>query len=283
MTGVTWRLGRLVGVEIKLDASWLVITFLLTWSLANHYFPMAHAGWAAGLYWLMGLLASILFLGSVLAHELAHSAVARAYGRPVRDITLFIFGGVTHRTGRTRRAREELLTALAGPAASLAAGGVFGLLWWASSGAPAPLHALAGWLAWLNIGLGVFNLIPGFPLDGGRAFQAVVWSATGNARRSTMLAARVGQVVAYGVIIWGVVTIITGDWANGAWIVVIGWFLRNAATRSRRSLDTENVPAGQHRSEGDADGLLPRVAREDVGRGGGAGAGAERPPRLPGR
>lgn len=244
MTGSTWRLGRLLGVEIRIDASWLIIAFLLTWSLADHYFPMAHAGWAPGVYWLMALLTSVLFFGSVLGHELAHSAVSRAYGMPVRDITLFIFGGAAHIEREPRRAREELLMALAGPAASLAAGGLFGALWLVSRGTIAPLHALAGWLAWMNVALGLFNLIPGFPLDGGRVFRAIVWSITGNARQSARVAAGVGQMVAYGFIIWGVLAIFGGNWANGLWIAFIGWFLSSAAADSRRALAVEDLLAG---------------------------------------
>lgn len=232
MSGNTLRLGRLFGIEVKLDYSWFVIFALVTWSLAGQYFPTAHPGWSVTSYWAMGALTALLFFASVLAHELAHSFVAQAQGTPVRDITLFLFGGAAHISEEPKSPRHEFLMALAGPVASLMIAGLFGLLWQGSLTSNPMLHALTGWLATINLALGLFNLIPGFPLDGGRAFRAIVWYITGNLRRGTEIAGGLGRFVAYGFIFWGVWQIFGGNWANGLWIAFIGWFLENAATAS---------------------------------------------------
>ena len=179
----TVRLGTIFGVELKLDYSWFIIFFLVTWSLGRHYFPDAHPGWSPAAYWGLVAFTSVLFFASVVAHEPAHSLVARAFGTPVRDITLFIFGGAAHISAEPRRPREELLMALAGPGMSLALAALFYALWWLSLGFAGPLHALADWLGWINLLLGLFNLIPGFPLDGGRVLRAIIWGVTGDARR----------------------------------------------------------------------------------------------------
>ena len=232
MSGNTLRLGRLFGIEVKLDYSWFIIFALVTWSLARQYFPMAHPGWSATVYWAMGALTALLFFTSVLAHELAHSFVAQAQGTPVRDITLFLFGGAAHISEEPKSPRHEFLMALAGPVTSLMIAGLFGLVWQGSLTSNPLLHALAGWLATINLSLGLFNLIPGFPLDGGRVFRAIVWHITGNLQRGTAIAGGLGRFVAYGFIFWGVWQIFSGNWVNGLWIAFIGWFLENAATAS---------------------------------------------------
>ena len=244
MTGATLRLGRLFGTEVKLDLSWFIIAGLITWSLAGHYFPMAHPGWSVGVYWLIGAVTALLFFASVLAHELAHSIVSRAFGIPVRDITLFIFGGAAALQREPRTPRQELLTAIVGPVTSLVLAGGFGVLWWLSRDVLDPLHALAGWLAWINLALALFNLIPGFPLDGGRVFRAIVWNVTGDLPRATRIAAGLGQMVGLGLIAWGVWQIFGGNWANGLWIAFIGWFLNSAAQASGQQVALESVLAG---------------------------------------
>lgn len=232
MSGNTLRLGRLFGIEVKLDYSWFIIFALVTWSLAGQYFPTAHPDWSVTIYWAMGAFTALLFFASVLAHELAHSFVAQAQGTPVRDITLFLFGGAAHISEEPKSPRHEFLMALAGPVASLMIAGLFGLLWQGSLTSNPMLHALTGWLATINLALGLFNLIPGFPLDGGRVFRAVAWYITGNLQRGTEIAGGLGRFVAYGFIFWGVWQIFGGNWANGLWIAFIGWFLENAATAS---------------------------------------------------
>ena len=226
------RLGRLFGIELKLDYSWFIVFILITWSLANHYFPDIHPGWLTEIYWGMGVTTAILFFASVVAHELSHSFVSQTYGVPVRDITLFMFGGAAHISQEPKSARHEFLMALAGPATSLVMASFFGLVWLASQPASPLLHALASWLAWINLALALFNLIPGFPMDGGRVFRAIVWSITGNLLWATQIAAGLGHLVAFGFIFWGIWQIFNGNWANGLWISFIGWFIANASVAS---------------------------------------------------
>jgi len=239
------RLGRLAGIEIKLDYSWFVLFLIVTWSLAVHYFPDIQPGWSAATYWLIGIVTSLLFFASVLTHEMAHSIVSRLQGVPVRDITLFIFGGAARISQEPRRPRDEFLMAVVGPVMSLALALGFGLLWWLSRAADTPFHVLTGWLSGTNFALAVFNMIPGFPLDGGRVFRAIVWSVTGNLRRATRIACTVGRVVAFAFIVFGIWQILTGNWANGIWIAFIGWFLDNAASQSYRQLELEQALAGK--------------------------------------
>jgi Zn-dependent protease len=267
MTGNTLRLGRLFGIDFNLDYSWFIIFALVAWSLVSHYFPMTHSGWSIGVYWIIGVVTALLFFSSVVAHELAHSFMAQAQGIPVRGITLFIFGGVAEIGKEPKTAWQEFLIALAGPAASLILAALFGSLWWISVPKNTPIHALAGWLGWINLILALFNLIPGFPLDGGRVFRAVVWGATGNFRRATRIAAGVGRFVAFGFILWGIWQIFNGNWANGLWIAFIGWFLESAATSSYRQLALNEMLSGHKVHEvmtTDCTRILPRLTLDVI-------------------
>ncbi len=186
----------------------------------------------------MGIITSLLFFASVVAHELAHSLVGRANGIPVKSITLFIFGGISLMTREATKAKDELLMAGAGPACSLALSGLFGLLWLFTQGVVEPLAAMALWLAYVNLMLAVFNLIPGFPLDGGRVLRSLLWRITGNYRRSTQVATRIGQGVGYLFILCGILIFFLRpfglNWFSGLWLVFIGWFLETAASVSYR-------------------------------------------------
>jgi Zn-dependent protease len=221
------RLGRIFGIEIGLDYSWFIIFALVTWSLAGHY--LTHYRWPASTSWMVGLLTSLIFFGSVLAHELGHSLVAIRRGVPVQGITLFIFGGIAQISKEPERPRDELAIAIAGPIVSV----LLGLLFWSLAvAAPDPRQpaaALASWLGRINVYLAAFNLLPGFPLDGGRVFRAIVWGYTGSYPRATRIAAGAGQVVAYGFIFLGLSMFFAGNWVNGLWMAFIGWFLNNAA------------------------------------------------------
>jgi Zn-dependent protease/predicted transcriptional regulator len=257
----TLRIGRIFGIEIRLDYSWFIAFALVAWSLVRHYFPSTHPGWSRGVYWTMGAITALLFFGSVLAHELAHSLISQAHGVAVRDITLYIFGGVAQISEEPKSARGEFLMALAGPFTSLVIAGLFGLLWLVILPTSPQLHALAGWLAWINVGVALFNLIPGFPLDGGRVLRATVWGITGNLRRATQIAARLGQVIATGFILWGIWQIFRGNWANGVWVAFIGWFLDDAATASRRRVSLQDMLAG-HVAREVMMTDCPRIARD---------------------
>jgi len=243
------RLGRLWGIEIRLDYSWFVIFVLVTWVLAASYFPLGYPGWPPGLYWGMALITSLLFFASVLAHELAHSLVAMRSGIPVQGIRLFIFGGVSQITDEPRSARDEFRFTVVGPFTSLVLGLAFGALWWETRGWNHPIAALAQWLATVNVGLAVFNLIPGFPLDGGRVLRSLIWAASKDLRKATQIASAIGRGVAFLLIIGGLAMIFSGGFFNGLWFVFIGWFLESAAAQSWRQFTLRELLRGHKVSE----------------------------------
>ena len=222
-------LGHILGIPIGLDYSWFLIFALLTWSLATSYFPAEFVGWPVAQYCIDGVLTAIMLFASVLLHELGHSVVAMRYKIPVRSITLFIFGGVAQIGAEPPSAIAEFWIAIAGPITSFALALFFGLLQ-PIVGAFAPVLALAKYLAYINGSLALFNLIPGFPLDGGRVFRAIVWGSTHSLRRATLIAANLGRFIAYFFIMLGVWQMVSGNFGNGLWIAFIGWFLENAAT-----------------------------------------------------
>jgi Zn-dependent protease len=229
--GSSFNLFTIGGVDVEVHISWLVIAVLVTWSLATGFFPAVVPGAGAAVDWLFGAIAAILFFASVLAHELAHSFVARARGLDVRSITLFIFGGVSNLSGEAKQPGTEFAIAIVGPLTSFAIAALAFLVAIAVSGNP-PVEATASYLAFVNGALGLFNLVPGFPLDGGRVLRSVVWSATNNLRRATEVASTVGQLVAWALMLWGFWRILEGDIVGGIWMVAIGWFLQNAAVVS---------------------------------------------------
>jgi len=231
----TIRLGKLLGIPLHLHYSWFFIFALVTLSLSAFYFPQLYPEWSRQLAWVVGLATSLFFFASVVAHELTHSVVSMRFGVPVKSITLFIFGGVARITREPLKARGELLMALAGPASSLVLAGIFWGIALLTAPVSQPVNALAAWLARINALLAVFNLIPGFPLDGGRVLRSILWGATGNLRRATRWATLLGQGIAYLFILGGIIlAYTTGDWVSGLWLAFIGWFLQNAASSSYR-------------------------------------------------
>ncbi|MGB9300832.1 MAG: site-2 protease family protein [Anaerolineae bacterium] len=238
------RIARIGGISINIHVSWILIFILVTWTLAAGYFPQNYPHWSPALSWSIGVITSILFFVSVLLHELAHSFVARARGLPVHDITLFIFGGVSQLEEEPQTAATEFIMALVGPLTSIVLGVCFGAMSLTASGVNEPLAALGMYLGRINVVLGLFNLIPGFPLDGGRVLRSIVWQVTGSLQRATRWASLVGQAVAYLFILAGIWFIFTGDWVSGLWIAFIGWFLDNAASSSYRQLTVRNLLVG---------------------------------------
>ncbi|MDZ7262312.1 MAG: site-2 protease family protein [candidate division KSB1 bacterium] len=243
------RLGRIAGIEIRLDYSWFIVFVLITWSLAAVSFPMAHPDWNTTTHWTLGLLTSLLFFVSVLAHEMAHSLVAQAKGVPVRSITLFIFGGAAQISQEPKEASNEFLMALAGPATSIFLAIFFAILWFFSRTVNQPLASLASWLARVNLLLAMFNLIPGFPLDGGRVLRAIIWGITRNLKQATQIASVIGRGIAFLFIFAGIWLILHGNWVNGLWIAFIGWFLENAATASYRQVALRDMLQGHTAGE----------------------------------
>lgn len=261
MTGNGFRLGRLFGIKIDVDWSWLLIFLLVTWNLAT-VFSDVHPDWGTVLNLGTAVVASILFFGSVLAHELAHSLMAIAQGVPVRSITLFLFGGVSNIEREPPSPRAEFLITIVGPLTSIVLGGIFILLSGvgaisfggamqdptAALGDLGPIMTLLLWLGPINILLGVFNLVPGFPLDGGRILRSILWAVTDSLRTATRLASYVGQGVAWLMIIAGIAMVFGAEipffgtgLVSGLWLAFIGWFLNNASVQSYRQVVVQNL------------------------------------------
>jgi Zn-dependent protease/CBS domain-containing protein len=208
------RIGKIAGIDIFVHVSWLIILVLLTWSLATGWFAALYPGWSPFTYWVISLLAALLLFTSVLLHELAHSLVARRHGLPVNNITLFIFGGVSNLEHEPTSAGVEFQMSLVGPLTSLLIGGLSFVLLVLIGRDTSPLAAILGYLATANILLGLFNLLPGFPLDGGRVLRSIIWKISGSLSTATRVAAWVGQ---------------TGNLLSGIWIGFVGWFLLTGA------------------------------------------------------
>ncbi len=244
----TITLGRILGIPIALDYSWFLIFAFMTWSLASGYYPAEFSDWPVSFYWITGAATAIMLFVSVLLHELAHSVVARNDKMVVTNITLFIFGGVSQITAEPPSASTEFRMAAVGPLTSFGLAIIFLILQPLVSGF-APLLAMARYLAYINLSLGAFNLIPGFPLDGGRVLRSIVWRASGNFSRATMVAGSVGRFVAFGFILLGVWQIVSGSVANGLWIAFIGWFLESAASAQVQQQAMQDLMAGHKVSE----------------------------------
>lgn len=236
--GGSLNLGKIFGIQVRLHYSWFIIFILVTGTLVYPH-------WSQWLSWVMAIITSLLFFVSVLAHELAHSLVGRVNGIPIKSITLFIFGGMAQMTREATKAGAELKMAAAGPACSLAIGGFFGLIWFLTRGTLEPVAIMAGQLAFINVALAAFNLIPGFPLDGGRVFRASMWYFSGNYRRSTQVATRLGQGIAYAFIAGGIaIMFLFHEWLSGLWLAFIGWFLQSTASMSYRQAQWREALSG---------------------------------------
>jgi Zn-dependent protease/CBS domain-containing protein len=229
-----FRLGRVLGFEIRIDSSWFILFALILWTFSYVAFPRQVPGLSTGVYLVMGLTGALLFFVSLLAHEISHSLVARAKNIPVEGITLFLFGGMAHTRMEAETPGDEFLIAGAGPVMSVAIAILLGGAWWA--GAQLGWHpgvlAVLQYISLLNMVLAIFNLLPGFPLDGGRLFRAIVWKATGDVNRATRVASLGGRWLAYILIAFGLLSAFGGNVLGGMWMVFIGWFLRNAAISS---------------------------------------------------
>jgi len=237
------KIGRIFGIPIYLHLSWILIFGLITYSLVDE-FGARYPQWSSRQLWSLGVLTSLLFFGSVLFHELSHSVVARHYRIPVASITLFFFGGIASITRDPERPGQEFLMAAAGPASSYVLAGAFWLLALATPADSMP-NVLANWLAGTNALLATFNLLPGFPLDGGRVFRSIVWGITKNYSRSTRIASRVGQAIAYAMMAFGLyMAFALHSSVNGVWFVFLGWFLLTAARQSYQQVEAQGALQG---------------------------------------
>lgn len=230
------KLGRIFGVEIGLHYSWFIIALLITFSLAGQ-FQENNPGWSDGLRWGVSIITAVLFFVAIVVHELSHAIVAKLRGLPVRSITLFALGGVAQIEKEAADAKTEFWMGIIGPITSFVIGvaclAITVALGWTPPEFPQrPLPAMLMWLGVINIGLAIFNMIPGFPLDGGRVLRGIVWWITGNAVRATRIAARVGQVIAFVMILYGLLQFFRGAGFNGLWMAFIGWFLLSASRES---------------------------------------------------
>ena len=232
-------IGRIRGIAIRVHWSWLAIFALLTWTLSHELFGGLFPRWSQGQQWAAGVATALLFFLSVLLHELSHAVVAQRYGMTVPSITLFIFGGVSTLAEEMKSPGEEFRVAIAGPLMSWALAAGCGLLWLVTRGVE--VSAIPGYLAVVNVVLGTFNLLPGFPLDGGRVLRAIVWARTDDLLRATRVATRVGTAIAYVMISGGLAVIFFFGLLNGLWYVLIGFFLRSAAAGAYSSLRLQTV------------------------------------------
>ncbi|MER3430798.1 MAG: peptidase M50 [Blastocatellia bacterium] len=227
------RLGRIFGIQVGLHYSWLIIAVLISLSLAG-YFSQMHPQWGQSVIWAISIITAVLFFLSILLHELAHAAVARGRGLPVNTITLFALGGVANIEEEPEDPKTEFWMAIVGPGTSALIGAVcLGAArlagWMANTDPERPLLSMLVWLGYVNLGLAIFNLIPGFPMDGGRVLRAIAWWISGSAAKATRVASISGQLIAIGFIIIGLLQFFNGAGFGGVWLAFIGWFLLSAA------------------------------------------------------
>ena len=255
-----FKIGKLFGIQIRVDWSWLVIFFLATWNLGTA-FGNLHSDWSFTLRWGLALVTALLFFASVLMHELGHALVARSHDIPVRNITLHLFGGVSNIQREPASAGSEFVMAILGPLTSFVIGSIFLVIFALTSnmstpfGAPervleqvGPVSTMVLWLGTVNVGLGLFNLIPGFPLDGGRILRSFFWAVTNNLKKATRWASRSGQLIAWLLIFSGIamtfgarIPLLGTGLSDGLWLAFIGWFLHNAAVQSYQQLMIRDI------------------------------------------
>ncbi len=243
MIGQSVKLTKIRGIDVGIHYSWFIVFVLITFSLTAR-FASDHPQWTLAEHYMVGIATSLLFFSSILVHELAHSFVALAKGIPVRSITLFVFGGVAQIGRRPNRPLTELQIAIAGPIASAVLAVGFGTVEYLVGDQPEQLAVLAGSLALINLMLTAFNLVPGFPLDGGRIFRAALWYMTGSLTKATRIAAGTGQAIGYALIFLGIWTGFSLDWFSGLWLALIGWFLMNAAQESVVQVSVRSALSG---------------------------------------
>jgi Zn-dependent protease/predicted transcriptional regulator len=247
MFGRSVTIFRLLGFRVKVDISWVFVAVLIAWSLAQGLFPSIYKGLPTATYWWMSVVAIIGLAFSIVFHEFAHSMVARQYGMPIRGITLFIFGGVAEMEDEPPSAKSELLMAIAGPIASLVIGGVFYLLSAYALAAkwPVPVQGTLHYLMLINLVLAVFNLVPAFPLDGGRVLRAILWAWRGDVMWATRIASGAGSLLGLAIMAVGIVNVVYGNFIGGIWWVLIGLFIRGAAGSARMQMEMRRAFKGE--------------------------------------
>lgn len=269
MYGRKIHLFTIVGFNVSIDFTWLLLAVLVTWSLARGLFPAWFGNYSMATYWWMGVAGALGLFLSIVFHEFCHSIVARRFGLPIKGITLFIFGGVAEMEHEPQNARTELLMAIAGPLSSVVLGFVFLLVYalgtiirW-----PEPVGGVLWYLGWLNLVLATFNLLPAFPLDGGRVLRSILWFAKGNLRWATRVASTVGSGFGVFLIVIGLLHFINGWVITGIWYSLIGMFIRGAALMSYRQVLVRNALSGEtvaHFMQPDPITVPPSVSIRDL-------------------
>ena len=247
MFGQRIKIFSLLGFEVRVDLSWIVLAVLVTWSLARGVFPDYFENLPERTYWFMGAVGALGLFFSIIFHEISHSLIARKFGISMKGITLFIFGGVAEMTEEAPDAKAEFWMAIVGPASSLLLGAMFFAIWryGESAGWPVPAVGVLFYLAWINVALAVFNLIPAFPLDGGRLLRAVLWGFRKNLQWATRITSRLGSGFGILLIALGLYSIIQGQFIGGIWWFLIGMFVRSAAQKSYQQLLTRKALEGE--------------------------------------
>ena len=247
MFGKRFNFLSFAGIKIGIDVSWFFIAILLTWTLADGYFPHYYPGLSSGVYWIMGVIGMLGLFVCVTLHELGHAFVAKHYKMPISQITLFIFGGVAEIKQEPKTPKIEFLMAIAGPFVSLVLAGIlYGVtVIGKHSGWPVPIVAITGYLALINIVLLVFNLVPAFPLDGGRIFRSILWGWKKNLGWATKVASRIGDGFGFVLIFLGILILFTGNFISGFWLIIIGYFIHRAASSSRTQYYIDKELSGE--------------------------------------
>lgn len=234
-----FSLGKVEDIEVKIHYSWFLVFSLVVWSLAQFYFPANYPGWTSTVYWLSASVAAFFLFASVLFHEFSHSLVGRKHKIVVKSITLFVFGGVAEMVTEPQKPSDEFRMAIAGPLASFFLAGVFWVV--ASVNIGLTGMAIAHYLFLINLILGAFNLAPAFPLDGGRVFRSALWAASDNIEKATRQAVTASRIIAFILTLWGIKMLVDNNYVGGLWIIVISWFLLQAAGSSLKQQAMEAV------------------------------------------
>ncbi|MBD3413794.1 MAG: CBS domain-containing protein [Candidatus Aminicenantes bacterium] len=247
MFGKRISLFKLFGFHVKMDFSWFILAILIIWSLARGLFPHFYEGFSATTYWIMGVAGALGLLFSIVFHELWHSLIARRYGLPMKGITLFIFGGVAEMSEQPPSPKAEFFMAVAGPLASIVLGSGLLIISLFSDGLglSKAIKGVIEYLAWINLILAGFNLIPAFPLDGGRVLRSVLWGWKENINWATNIASKIGSAFGFALILFGVFQVIAGNFIGGAWMFLIGLFIRSSSQMSYKQMILRNSLSGQ--------------------------------------
>jgi Zn-dependent protease/CBS domain-containing protein len=269
MFGKKIHLFTILGFDVSIDFTWLFLAVLVTWSLARGLFPVWFGNYSTATYWWMGAAGALGLFLSIVFHEFWHSIVARRFGLPMKGITLFIFGGVAEMEDEPANAKTELLMAIAGPLSSVVLGMIFLLVVWLGQIIrwPEPISGVLLYLGWLNLVLAVFNLLPAFPLDGGRVLRSILWYAKGNLRWATRVASMIGSGFGMFLILIGLLSFISGGFITGIWYFLIGMFIRGAALTSYRQVLVRNALSGEtiaHFMQPDPITVPPSVSIRDL-------------------